>query len=182
MSIHQRIKQKRLERGFQSQEALAKAVGVVWQTVQQWENEDGTAPNRNRIKKVAEVLGTTPEWLMTGAGDDSVPEAEGRDERQSPNLQWVSGGESALLSEYRRKNESGKNSLLVMAKALPNIDNAAFADHKSQSLNLQWVSEDEAALLSEYRRMTESGKNSLLVMARALPSADSAAIADHKAK
>jgi transcriptional regulator with XRE-family HTH domain len=133
MSIHQRIKQKRIERGYHSQEALAKAVGVVWQTVQQWENEDGTAPNRNRIKKVAEVLGTTPEWLMTGVGDDTAPSGtDGRGERQSPNLQWVSEDEAALLSEYRRMTESGKNSLLVMARALPSADNAAVADHKTK--------------------------------------------------
>jgi transcriptional regulator with XRE-family HTH domain len=133
MSIHQRIKQKRLERGYKSQQALAEAVGVVWQTVQQWEDEDGTAPNRNRIKKVAEVLGTTPEWLMTGAGDDNAPAGqEGRSERQSSNLQWVSEDEAALLSEYRRMTESGKNSLLVMARALPSADNAAIADHKTK--------------------------------------------------
>jgi DNA-binding XRE family transcriptional regulator len=133
MSIHQRIKQKRIERGYHSQEALAKAVGVVWQTVQQWENEDGTAPNRNRIKKVAEVLGTTPEWLMTGAGEDSGPGLrESPNERQSSNLQWVSEDEAALLSEYRRLAQSGKNSLLVMARALPSSDSATIADHKTK--------------------------------------------------
>lgn len=133
MSIHQRIKQKRIERGYHSQQALAEAVGVVWQTVQQWENEDGTAPNRNRIKKVAEVLGTTPEWLMTGAGEDSAPSStEGPSERQSSNLQWVSEDEAALLSEYRRMAQSGKNSLLVMARALPSADSAAIADHKTK--------------------------------------------------
>lgn len=133
MSIHQRIKQKRIERGFQSQEALAKAVGVVWQTVQQWENEDGTAPNRNRIKKVAEVLGTTPEWLMTGTGDDAPPSSgESRGERQASTLQWVSEDEAALLSEYRSKTDSGKNSLLVMARALPSADHASISDHKTK--------------------------------------------------
>lgn len=133
MSIHQRIKQKRIERGYHSQEALAKAVGVVWQTVQQWENEDGTAPNRNRIKKVAEVLGTTPEWLMTGAGEDTAPGGqEGRSDRQTPSLQWVSEDEAALLSNYRRITEDGKNSLLVMARALPSADNASIADHKTK--------------------------------------------------
>lgn len=133
MSIHQRIKQKRLERGYKSQQALAEAVGVVWQTVQQWEDEGGTAPNRNRIKKVAEVLGTTPEWLLTGVGEASVQgEKESSSERQSSSLQWVSDDEAALLSEYRRLTESGKNSLLVMARALPSAESAAILDHKTK--------------------------------------------------
>lgn len=47
--------------------ALAQRVGVVWQTVQQWEKElGGTAPNRKRLEKVAEALATTPEYLLFG--------------------------------------------------------------------------------------------------------------------
>lgn len=66
MSIHRRIKTRR-EALELSMEALAHRVGVVWQTVQQWEKEPGgTAPNRNRLERVAVALSTTPEYLLFG--------------------------------------------------------------------------------------------------------------------
>lgn len=66
MSIHSRIKQLREARGL-SMEALARMVGVkAWQTIQQWEREDGTAPKRDRMQVVADALETTPEFLILG--------------------------------------------------------------------------------------------------------------------
>lgn len=72
MSIHQRIKDRRLALGLTSHKALADKVGVSWQTVQLWEKEDGTAPSRKRIDKVAEVLKVTPTWLMHGDSQAAV--------------------------------------------------------------------------------------------------------------
>lgn len=63
--IHSRIKELREKRGL-SMEALAKLIGVAWQTIQQWERPDGTAPKRTRLEKAASALGTTPTYLMTG--------------------------------------------------------------------------------------------------------------------
>jgi len=63
--IHSRIKKLR-ERREISMEALAKGLGVSWQTVQQWEKPGGTAPKRTRLEKVAELLNTTTTYLITG--------------------------------------------------------------------------------------------------------------------
>lgn len=63
-SIHSRIKQLREQRKL-SMEALATAVDVSWQTVQQWENGK-TAPQRKRLQAVADALGTTVDFLLTG--------------------------------------------------------------------------------------------------------------------
>lgn len=52
--------------GLTSHKALADLVGVTWQTVQQWEKDGGTAPNRSRIDAVAAALGVSAEWLRTG--------------------------------------------------------------------------------------------------------------------
>lgn len=132
MSINQRIKQKRLECGYPSHKALADAVGVSWQTVQLWEKEGGTAPNRSRMPKVAAALKTTPEYLLHGEGDGSARTApESSAGRGMPTLQWVSEDEAALLSAYRAKTESGKNSLRVMLEALPDADVSGI-DHKSK--------------------------------------------------
>ena len=81
MSIHSRIKERRLELGLSSHSALAALVGVSWQTVQLWEKEGGTAPNRSRLPVVAKALGVSPEWLLSGDKPHSqgltlVPNAE----------------------------------------------------------------------------------------------------------
>ncbi|MEK6419992.1 MAG: helix-turn-helix transcriptional regulator [Burkholderia gladioli] len=66
MTIHKRIKERR-EALKLSMEALAERVGVVYQTVQQWEKEvGGTAPKRERLQRVAEALETTAEYLSFG--------------------------------------------------------------------------------------------------------------------
>jgi len=74
-TIHTRIKEARIAKGI-SMEKLAELVGVrAWQTVQQWENGN-TAPSRKRTEKVAEILGVTPEYLVTGSepgGEDHAP-------------------------------------------------------------------------------------------------------------
>lgn len=76
-TIHARIKERR-EALKLSQKALAEAVGVTYQTVQQWETEPdpsnpkvlSTAPKRTRLANVAKALGVTEEWLMTGRDSD----------------------------------------------------------------------------------------------------------------
>ena len=60
------MEQRRIALGL-SMEQLAALVGVKsWQTVQQWEKAGGTAPNRGRIERVAQVLETSVEWLQSG--------------------------------------------------------------------------------------------------------------------
>lgn len=76
MSINKRIKERRLALGLSSHKALADLVGVTWQTVQQWEKEGGTAPNRNRIEAVAAALGVSAEWLRTGNTGYLTPEKD----------------------------------------------------------------------------------------------------------
>lgn len=71
-SIHARIRQRREALGL-SQSELARRLGVSYQTVQMWEREPdpsrpgtSTAPKRARLAEVAQILGVTPEWLLTG--------------------------------------------------------------------------------------------------------------------
>lgn len=66
-TIHQRIKRLRLARNL-SLEVFAQRVGVQWQSAQQWERDNGTAPTRKRQSKVAEVLGISVEELVAGNG------------------------------------------------------------------------------------------------------------------
>ena len=67
-TIHTRIKAARDRLGL-SMEQVADQLGLsAWQTVQQWEN-GSTAPSRRRLPKVAELLGVTQEYLLSGARD-----------------------------------------------------------------------------------------------------------------
>lgn len=88
-SIHQRIKRLRETKGL-SQEALAKLVGVKYQSVQEWERENGTAPSRKRQPKVASALGVSVPELMTGGVAVAVEEAA-RDAREEILLHLYRG-------------------------------------------------------------------------------------------
>jgi len=63
MSVHQRIKRGR-EALKLNQQQFADRLGLARGTVQQWENEGGTAPSRKHQPKVAELLGMTVAELM----------------------------------------------------------------------------------------------------------------------
>lgn len=70
-TIHQRIKKLREGKGL-SQEALGKAAGVKYQSVQEWEQADGTAPSRKRLAAVAKALGVTEQYILSGEQPGSV--------------------------------------------------------------------------------------------------------------
>lgn len=65
-SIHKRIRRLRKQRGL-SLEAFAGQLGIKYQSAQQWERENGTAPTRKRLEAVARALGVTVPELVTGA-------------------------------------------------------------------------------------------------------------------
>ncbi|AEG52541.1 S24 family peptidase [Sinorhizobium meliloti] len=66
-SIGQRIRQRRKQIGI-TQQQLADAFDIKRVSVTQWEG-DITAPDRDKIAKLADLLGCDPEWLLRGSGD-----------------------------------------------------------------------------------------------------------------
>jgi transcriptional regulator with XRE-family HTH domain len=111
-SIHARIKRLRRAKGL-SQEQLAAAVGVKYQSVQEWEREGGTAPTRKRQAAVAKCLGVTPHVLMTGepqAGDQSEDVAASPQmDRLARAFSWLMAEEQDdLLKELEAKAEVNK--------------------------------------------------------------------------
>lgn len=70
-TIHQRIKRLREDKEL-SQEALGNAAGVKYQSVQEWERANGTAPSRKRLSAVATALGVTEQYLLSGEQPDFV--------------------------------------------------------------------------------------------------------------
>ncbi|WP_165904991.1 helix-turn-helix domain-containing protein [Parashewanella curva] len=63
-SIGQRIKTARIALGY-SQEQLGKMLGVVFQSVQQWESGK-TTPRNHRLVDLANSLNVSASWLQFG--------------------------------------------------------------------------------------------------------------------
>lgn len=68
MSINKLIKEGRLKLGL-TEEQFGQLFDVSRGTIQQWEKEGGTAPNRKRQPLVAKALGLTIAQLMSGNAD-----------------------------------------------------------------------------------------------------------------
>lgn len=112
-TIHTRIKQRREALGI-TMKGLADLVGVsAWQTVQQWEREDGTAPKRDRLAAVADALRTTPEELLFGS------EAPGHVAVEIENIDAKLSAEALRVARAfdRLKSEKEKESVLSLLRA-----------------------------------------------------------------
>lgn len=125
MSINRRIKERRLAMGFSSHQALADAIGVSWQTVQQWEKEDGTAPNRSRIDSVAKALGVSAEWLRSGSGETVGISQSGSHLRGIKTAHQVNHDledAAKLLTIFAACTPAGRTFILQMAAGAEQID------------------------------------------------------------
>lgn len=97
-SIHQRIKRLRENKGL-SQEALANAVGVKYQSVQEWERKNGTAPTRKRVAAVAKALGVSVSTLISGE-TSGVAEPQQQYHHEAQNMARTAR-EEMLLELFR---------------------------------------------------------------------------------
>jgi transcriptional regulator with XRE-family HTH domain len=93
---------------------LADLVGVSWQTVQQWEREEGgTAPKRERLADVARALNTTPEILLFGylaQGDVA--------DNKDPVISDISHEALRVARAFDKlKGEKERNSIIALLKA-----------------------------------------------------------------
>lgn len=110
-SIHKRIRRLREAKGL-SQEQLAAAVGVKYQSVQEWEREHGTAPSRKRQPAVAKALGVTVPELVAGvSGKSELPS-------HHPDAVARDGREEILLHLYRGLFSLQQESLIASLRAL----------------------------------------------------------------
>jgi transcriptional regulator with XRE-family HTH domain len=119
-TIHTRIKERRLALGLSMQQ-LAEMSGVSsWQTVQQWEKEDGTAPKRGRLDAVAAALETTPEALMFGDEEERAQ----RKKLVANALLEASAGNAGISDEglqvaraFESLNEQQREAVLAQLRA-----------------------------------------------------------------
>lgn len=158
MSIHSRIKERRIALGLVSHKSLAELLGVSWQTVQLWEKEGGTAPNRNRLPKVAGVLKCSVEWLTTGRADpapqvvrQSKPATAVADvtnsttvsPRDEPNhrevertaLHRLTPDEERLLEMYRLSFEEGQEKIIFSAERTKKRSHVGVVSNQAKNRN-----------------------------------------------
>lgn len=100
MAIGHRIKAAR-KRASMSQREFAKAVGVSYGLVGQWESHL-KKPGRETLRKVAEVTLSSMEWFL-GERDDSIVD-----------VRITDPGELALLRHFRRLSDRQRQNLLEL--------------------------------------------------------------------
>lgn len=97
MSIHQRIRDGRIKLGLNEYEFAAR-LGVTRAAVQQWEKEGGTAPKRQRLKAVADLLGISEAELVSGEADPMSEPAP----RMSVHARMLAQSLDAISAEQSR--------------------------------------------------------------------------------
>lgn len=75
MGIGTRIRQLR-KRASLTQPELAERVGVHETTIRRWEQEKDKGPDAKTVNILAEVLKTTPDYLLSNTGADLVDDGE----------------------------------------------------------------------------------------------------------
>ena len=91
MGIGTRIKKLRKQAGL-TQPELADKLGVHETTIRRWEMEKDHGPDGKAITLLADVLDTTPEYLLTDVADDLNPST--LDEEKTLIYEW--GGNHRL--------------------------------------------------------------------------------------
>lgn len=86
-----------------SQSELADSLNVASSAVAQWENPQGTSPRIDKFSALADAVGVSVEWLLTGSGDKR--RSRHADEHQhaiTPDSFARDTHEELLLKQFRR--------------------------------------------------------------------------------
>lgn len=111
--LGQRIHNLRKAHGL-TLEQVGQAVGVGRSTVRKWENGIIANMRRDKIKKLAAALGTTPSYIM-GWTDDPLDDGLGY---SSPTMPAWSPQLKSLAGALGQLNEEGQEKLLDYAADL----------------------------------------------------------------
>jgi len=128
-TLGSRIAEKRRAKNL-TQENLAERMGVSAQAVSKWEN-DASCPDVMSLPKLAEILDTTVDALLSGEKQPDVVYVPEEKRRSADELMIrirvnSSGGErvrvNVPLSLVRVLVESGSKANIVSGKGMENID------------------------------------------------------------
>lgn len=113
MSIGARIRAAREQIGL-SQAQLARSLGITRSACSQWEASDGTAPKRERLEQIAQLLGVSYEWLATGRSGPESAVGE-------PPARYASGltaEQREMVELFDALSHDSRRSLLDFLRAL----------------------------------------------------------------
>lgn len=105
MNSGEKIKALRLARGLTLEE-VGQYVGVGKSTVRKWETGAIANMRRDKIAKLAEVLGTTPADIIGIYNEDSSAALV------------LTADEETLITDYRSMNPEGKTAALAAVRGL----------------------------------------------------------------
>ncbi len=111
-SMAQRIRDLRQARNL-TLEQVAAVVGVGKSTVRKWETGMIANMRRDKIAALADVLGTTPAYLM--GWKEELPEKE-----NTPDERQLTEGEWAMIEIFRLIPEDQQKAFLEMGRAYAN--------------------------------------------------------------
>lgn len=113
MSIGARIRAAREQLGL-SQAQLARTLGITRSACSQWEASDGTAPKRERLEQIAQLLGVSYEWLATGRSgpESAVGEPPAR------YASSLTAEQREMIELFNGLNHDSRRSLLDFLRAL----------------------------------------------------------------
>lgn len=94
MGIGNRIKILRKKTGL-TQPELAEKIGVHETTIRRWELEKDRGPDGKSVNKIATILNTTPEYLLTG--DDKTLNNLNETDSESGQLVFEEGNRKLIL-------------------------------------------------------------------------------------
>ena len=118
MIISERIF-KILKEKNMSQNAFAKKVGLSGSTISDWKTKK-TNPSAEKIMSICEVLGVTPEQLLTGKGIDEDYE-ECKTNRVKDEVE-LSKRDIRIIEDFHGLKDAQKKRLLKYMEALKQIE------------------------------------------------------------
>ena len=111
MTISDRIFE-RLKKTNMSQKAFSECTGISQSTISEWKSKR-TNPTSEKILVICEVLGVTPEWLLSGADNSGT---------RSNELPWFvidrNSELGVIVETYHRLDESQRARLKGYMEAL----------------------------------------------------------------
>ncbi len=125
-TMRDRIKQARLAKDM-TQAELADAVGVSPQSVQQWETS--TEPRKNRVMKIAEILGVDANWLLFGR-----PESENKKDVVKIELEDDSHVQGRYKVEILDIEASAGNGVMVLDDFIETITAIEYSAEEAKRL------------------------------------------------
>ena len=117
MSINARVKQARKAAGI-SQSKLAQVLGITRSACSQWESPQGTAPRRERLEQLANLLGVSYEWLATGRKTKDEKSAFNVREDTSSYRTAMTPDQVELLNLYNALSVKARIALMEFLRTL----------------------------------------------------------------